>query len=129
MVGIRRAPKIRHVAARTVTSRQVVIVIYMALSALKTRMSRIQRESRDVVVKVHRSPIHGIVAGSAILGKLGLHVIGVLRSREVLQVATDAIGDGDLIVPVNVAGGAIERGVHSREGESRELAMVESGSK
>ena len=129
VIGIRGAPEVSHVAARAIGRRQIVIVVHMALRALQARVSRGQRESCDVMVKVHRRPVHGVVASGAVLGELRLHVIGVLRSGEVLQVATDAIGDGDLEVPVDVTGAAIERCVHSRESEAGELAMVEPGPK
>ena len=56
-------------------------------------------------------------------------MVGVLGTGEVFQMATDTIGDGNLEVPIHMAGSAIERGVHSGQRKSRKLAVVKLGAK
>jgi len=64
------------------------------------------------------------VAGSAILREPGLHVVGVRCPLEILQVATDAIRDRDFVIPIDVTGKAIQRGVHTDQGIACELGVV-----
>ena len=61
----------------------------------------------------------------AVLRKARLHVIGILRAREILQVTASAVHTGKVEIPVDVAGRAVERGVHSGQREASELGVVE----
>ena len=127
VVGIRSRPKIGHVASGAIHAGQIEIVIDVALRTLQAGVSTRQREACDVVVEGDRSPVCGVVARGAILGKLGLHVIGILGARKILQMATDAIGDGDLVVPIDMAGSAIQRRVHAGQSEAREPGVIKLG--
>lgn len=129
VVGIRSRSKVGHVASGAIHARQIEIIVDVALRALQAGVSTRQREACDVVVESNRGPICGVVARGAILRKLGLHMIGILGAGEILQMATDAIGDSDLVVPVNVACRAIQRGVHAGQRKARKPGVIKLGAK
>ena len=83
----------------------------MTISALTRRNSVLasQLEPGLVVIEVRRGPAAGGVACLASLREASPHMIGVIRSLEILQVAGDAGPVGDVVVVVNVAVRALAR--------------------
>jgi hypothetical protein len=79
------------------------------------------------VIKRCGGPRRGVVALRAILGKARGHMVRIGRALEILQVATDAGGvrSGEVVVPVDVALRALDRGVGSRQREAS-TAVIKS---
>lgn len=127
MVGIRRSPEIRHMATYTIRGGQVVIVIHMTLGARHTYVGSRQRKRRKVVVERDGRPVGGIVAGGTVLREPGLHVIGILCAREILEMATDAIrgSRGEVVVDMTVS--ASQGGVHAGQGKACNCRVVKLG--
>ncbi len=65
----------------------------------------------------------------AILREPRLHVIGILGARVVFQVATHATRAGDIEIPIQVAGRAVQCGVNPGERETGELGVVKTRAK
>jgi hypothetical protein len=55
------------------------------------------------VIEFGRSPVGGAVAHFTLLREARANVIWVVRSLEILEVATDTRGDGDVVVSIDVA--------------------------
>ena len=93
----------------------------MAIDALARRhgVQAGQRERGLRVVKIRRLPSICSVARFAGLGEAQLHMIRVCRSGEVLQVARYARGDGQVVVIVDMAIGALARRHGMRSGERK----------
>lgn len=81
-----------------------------------------------IVVEFSAFPLRGRVAGRAILGKAGRHVIGILGVVECRQVATDAGGRRSPEEVVLMTLGASDCRVRSGERELGGGVMVELGS-
>jgi len=93
VIGIGRASEILHVTGRagSICGRQTEVVIHMARSAGHAHVRPGQRKSRGAVVKVGHQPGVYSVAGLAIGGKTGRHVIRRQRILEIPRVAGIAV--------------------------------------
>jgi hypothetical protein len=69
------------------------------------------------MIEGSRSPIGSAVAHFTLLREARCNVIRVVRSLEILEMATDARGVGDVVVPIDVALSALHLGVSSGERE------------
>ena len=123
VIGIRSALEIRHVTggASGTCGRQIEVVIHMAGSAGHAHVRAGQRKSRGAVVKVGHQPGIDPVAGLAIGGKAGRHVIRRQRVLEIPHVAGIALRrkPGELSAgPVLMAPDAIHRGMGADEREA-----------
>ena len=110
--------------------RDVVVVVDVAVGA-RARGNRVrsgQGERRFRVVETCRLPRRSRVAEFASLGKAPGHVVRILRSLVIRQVAGYAGCVGQVVVVLLVAIGALPRGhgVHSRQGEAGG-AVIELG--
>src|SRR5262249_27899933 len=94
--------------------------IRVALRALQRRMCTGQRESGRGVVEGRVAPVGIVVALLTSLGEVGLHVVGVGRTLVILEVAANAGGVGrrQIVAPVHVALGALQRSVRSDQRET-----------
>ena len=123
VVGIVRSLVVLQVARDARGIGDVVVVIGVAIGALARRhgVQAGQRERGLRVDKIRRLPSICSVARFAGLGEAQLHMIRVCRSGEVLQVARYARGDGQVVVVVDMAIGALARrhGMRSGEREAR----------
>lgn len=125
VVRIRRPLEFLHVAGGASTRRPREDPIQVALAARHVDMSARQRKGGKLaVVERHSCPVCRAVADGTILWEPCLDVIGILCAREVLQVATDAVCGSDFEIPIHVAGGAVQRGVHAGQGEACKLPMI-----
>ena len=124
MLGICRSVVILHVAAAAGNAGQVVIPVDVTLRARQGRMSARQRKSNRVVVKSCRGPTICGVAGLAGLRKVECDVVGVLSLLIVGQMAPYTIGWSPLELVANVAGSALQRGMHASECEPGVLQMI-----
>ena len=61
----------------------------------------------------------------AVIGEARLNVVRILRAIVIFQMATNAIGAAQLEVPVPVASGAVQLGVHAGEREAGKLEVIE----
>lgn len=77
------------------------------------------------VIEMSVVPACRRVANAAVVRKSRLGVVGVVGCVEFLGVAAVAIGRRPFITAANMAGRAIKRGMHPRQGETRKLRMVE----
>ena len=115
MVGLRRALEILQVAADAggVGAGQTVVAIHMALRALHAAVCASQREAGGVVIESRAGPGSRRVALLASLREAGLHVIGIGRALEILQVATDAcgVGAGQVVIIINMTLGTLHAGM------------------
>jgi|SRR6476646_8388884 len=89
-------------------------------------MSARQRPTGRCVVEGGTVPIRSRVANLALLGKPGCGVIRIVCTLKILQMATDASGDGQIVVPVGMALRALHADMRPRQGESR-LRVIELG--
>ena len=98
----------------------VVVVVNVAIRTLarRNRVRAGQRESRLRVIKSCRLPSRSIVASVASLREASGHVIRVRRVVEILQVARDASGAGQVVVIVDMAVRALPRRHRVRAGQS-----------
>ena len=89
VVGIVRSLVVLQVARDARGIGDVVVVIGVAIGALARRhgMQAGQREAGFRMIEVCRRPTAGGVADLAGLREILLHVIGIVRSLEVLQMA------------------------------------------
>jgi len=106
------------VAGHTSRSRQVVVVIDMAIGTLPgwNHVRTGQRKTGAAVVERRVEPGRRVVTGVARLGKVRGRVIRVRRSLEVLEVARNARGGRQVVVVVDMAIDALPRRhrVHAR---------------
>ena len=73
------------------------------------------------MIKVRARPGSRVVALSASLREAGLHVVGLRRSLEILEVTADAsrVGAGQGVIAIHVALGALDAGVRAGQWEAR----------
>ena len=111
VVGIVRSLVVLQVARDARGIGDVVVVVSVAVGALPRRhgMQAGQREAGFRMIEIRRRPPAGGVADFTGLREILLHVIGIVRSLVVLQVARDARGIGDVVVVIGVAIGALAR--------------------
>ena len=107
--------------ARRICAGQVVVPIHVALCALSGRVRPSQGEPGGRVVEIRAHPRGGVVALRTGLREPGLHVVGVGRALEILQVAAHAscICAGQAVVVVHVALHALHGCVRAGQRESR----------
>ena len=101
------------------------VVSFVALVAAQIGMSPGQRETYGSMVESRWLPSCGRVAFLASLRNAERDVIWIAGLLIVRQMAADARGRRALILSAYVARGAIESGVHAREGESGALEVIE----
>ena len=111
MVRVRGSLIVLQVAAHAGRTRQVVVVVDVAIRALPRRHSvhPCQRKVRRVVVERGIRPRCCVVALGASLGKVGRDVVRIRSSLIVLQVTADTGSAGEVEVVVNVAVAALPR--------------------
>lgn len=95
-----------------------VVVVHMTAGARHRRMESRERKAGVIVVERSRNPCARVVAHVALLGESNLHVVGVVRILEILQMAADAGSVRQLVIVVHVALAALQRCVESRERKS-----------
>ena len=88
------------------------------------RVIRVKR-----VIELGSEPAGGGVAEAAIMRQVGLQVIGALRCIEGRLMACIASRWSALEVVVDMAGGAVQCGMHAGEGKAGHFKMIEFGSK
>ena len=123
MARIVRALKIGQVTrgAKRISRRQRVVVVHMAGTAGHVDVRARQREAGRRVIEIGSRPRCCGVAGFACGRERGLHVVRVVRTLEVRQVARRAqcVRSGQRIVIVHVTGNARHCDVRSVQRESR----------
>ena len=97
---------------------QIVVSIDVALGALHSRMRAGQGEARLGVVKLCRLPGPCVMAGLAGLRESLLHVVWIGRPLKILQVARHARRSRQIVVPVDVALGALHSCVRAGQRET-----------
>ena len=109
MVRIRRALIVLQVAGGASRAGQVVIIVDMTIDALPRRHSVriIQDEPGSRVIERRSTPGDRAVALLAGLRKIGLHVVGIRRVLVVLQVARHTGCRRQVVIPIDVAIGAL----------------------
>ena len=122
VIRIRRALEILQVTGHARRTRQVVVVVDVAIGALARRhhvQSR-QLKSGGAVIEGCVQPCAGTVALLTSLREIRRDVIRIRRPLEVLQVASHAGGTRQIVVVIDVAIGALARrhGMESRQCES-----------
>src|SRR5579863_6936053 len=130
VVWIIRVLVIRQMAGHAGRTRQVVVIVDMAIGALPRRdsMSAGKREIHHRVIERCRRPGRCAVALSAIGWEISGRVIGICGPLKILQMAADAGGAGEVVVVVGVAVGALSRwnGVRAGQGKSGGI-VIKSG--
>ena len=109
VVRIRRALVVLEMAGHTGIAGQVVIVIDVAIGALpwRYRVHARQRKISRIVVEGCVRPRGGVVALRAGLREVRSHVIRIVRSLVILQMATDAGRARQIEVAIDMAIGAL----------------------
>ena len=128
VVRIRGALEIFQVAAdaRRVRGGQGVVAVHVALRALDSRVGPAQREAGGGVIKGRVVPRSRGVALLASLREPGLHVIGVRRGIEILDVARSAIRGSPDKIAIDVALRAGHVGMRAGQRELRKCGVIES---
>jgi hypothetical protein len=85
-----------------------------------------QRPSGRGVIEGGPAPVRRSVADLALLRKPGRGMIGIVGTLKILQVAADARGDGQVIVPVGMALRALHADVCPRQREAG-FGVIELG--
>lgn len=111
MIRIIGVLKICEVAAYASRAGQSVISIRMALTALQRRMEAGERPSGGRMIKFRGGPIRRAVAYLTLLRESRRNVIGIIRTLEILQVATNACCGAEVEVPIDMAQGALHLNV------------------
>jgi len=124
MIGVSGAVVILHVASTASATAQVVVAVDVTLRALQRCVPSGQRKSHQVVIERGRLPRTRVVAGLAGLGKIEGYMVGVGGLSVGGQVATDAVGRRSLELSPEMAGHAIQRGMHPGQCKPRELQMI-----
>ena len=132
MIRICCALEILQVAAHAgrVRAGQVVVVVDVALHALDAGVRSRQGESRGRVIKRRARPGGRAVALLASLREARSDVIGIRRSLEVFQVATDAsrVRAGQVVVAVHVALRTLNAGMRAGQRKAGGV-VIESGAR
>src|SRR5262252_5009774 len=102
MVGISSVLIILGMAriAGRVRAVQVVISVHMTLRTLQGSMRAGERPPRAGMIERRPSPVGCVVALLAGLRKICLHMVGIGRVLEILQMARDATRIGNVVVVV-----------------------------
>lgn len=124
MVRAGRTLVVLQVAGDACRGRQVEISAGMALVALQLRMPARERKPDRIVVETRRLPGRRRMALLAGLRKAESQVVGIARLLEIRQVAAHACRRRALVLPPRMASGAVQRRVHSGQGEAREFQVV-----
>src|SRR5262245_9301274 len=122
VIGIRGALEVLQMAAHAsrVRAGQVVVVVHVALHALRCCMSARQGETCGRVVERRSLPRGCSMTLLASLRESRLYVIGIGGALEVLQMARHAsrVGAGQVVVVVHVTLRALRRCMSARQGET-----------
>ena len=105
VVGIVRGLVVLEVARDTsrVAAGQIVVSVDVALQTRRIYVGTSQRPSCACMVESSVAPVRSVMALLASLREVGLHVIGIGGSLEILQMARDARSIGQVVVVVDVA--------------------------
>ena len=126
VIRTRRPLEILEVAGKACRSGQVVVSIRVALSAGHLGMSTGQRKCRFRMVESGRLPGGSRVTDLALLRDPSRRVIWICRSLEILEVARNACGRGDVEIAVRVALIALQLRVSAVQREADRI-MIEVG--
>ncbi len=124
VVGIGGAAVIGQVAAFAGGQRTGILAADMALRALHRRVGPGQREPCLVVVELCALPLRGRVTDRAVLREARRRVVGIGGAAVIGQVAALAGGQRTFVHVVQVALGALHRGVGSGQRELGGSTMV-----
>lgn len=121
VIGVRRLIEIGKMARDACRSRQLVIVIYVAIGALPRWNCVLagQRKCRLRMIELRRNPRAGRMASIAGLRKTAQYVIRVRRFIEVGKVTADAGDCREVVIVIGVAIGALPRRNRVRAGQRR----------
>ena len=126
VVGVGGFLVVRQMAGSTIARCACKTAVNVALCASDIDVRPRQRKGGErVVIERRGSPIRRVVTDRAVLRKARLDVVRVLRTREVFQMATHAGGARHVEIPIQVAGRAIQRGVHAGQYKAGEFTVVE----
>lgn len=126
VIRIRRSLEILQMARHASGRGQVVVSVHMTLSALHRNVGSGKGESCLRVIESCRHPCCGGVADIASLRNSGGHVVGIVRSLIVPQVAPHASGRRQIEVAICVALVALQVRVSSRQRESDRVVIKSS---
>jgi hypothetical protein len=123
MVGICRDRKLRLMTLVAVCKRQVVVVSHVAGDALHHDVSPCQREIRLVVIERRRTPSCRGMALQTIMAEVSNGVVGIRRLLELWCMALIAIHVLQLVVVVDMARLALQRGMRTGQRESSQTVI------
>lgn len=126
MVGIGRPVVVLHVAGRARATGQVVVPVDVALCTWQRGVRSGQGEAGASVIKSGIAPGSCVVAGLAVGGELGLHMVGIVGAVVVLHVTGTAGVAGQVVVSVDVALRALQPGMASGKREAHRI-VIETG--
>ena len=115
---------VRLVTSVAIRRKTRVVVVDMAARARDLGVESRQREARLVVIKARLRPVGSVVAYLACSRIVHLQVRGSVRTLIVLKVARHTCRVDFRVLPVRVAGLALQRGVRAGECESS-LGVIE----
>ncbi len=120
VVRIGRALEIGQVALCARPAAQLVVVVRVALRALKRHVGPGQSETGSRVVKGSARPRCGVVALRASLREARCRVRRIVGRVEVVLVATDTrrVGGGQVVIAVHVALDALQRDMRASQREA-----------
>lgn len=126
MARVGGALHVPQVAGHAVGADIYELVINVAGRAPNANMRAGKRKLREIVVKIRGVPAGGVMALGTVLREAGRYVIGVVRSVEILLVATEAIHRRARKPAARMAAHTSQCGVCAREREPRQR-MIELG--
>jgi hypothetical protein len=105
--------------------RQTIVGVDVALAALQRSVRARKRPTRGRVIERGCRPRGCVVANFALLRETRGGVIWIVRSLEILQVATHASSVRDVVLAVHVTLAALDTCVRARQRESG-LGVIKS---
>ena len=119
VVRIRGGHILRLVTRVAIHRNRRVVVVQVAIGARNRSVRTRQRERSIVVVERGIGPNRRVVAEVARLRETCRHVAGIIGCVEIVQVAVHAGRAGDVVIAVDVALGALQRGVGAGKRKAR----------
>lgn len=101
-----------------------ILPISMALSATCADMGASQRKAAQIMVELRRRPRRCRMTGRAVMRELQLFMIGIRCCGVICLVTRPAVGGRAMILPGDVAFGAVRSDMRSRQRERR-VVMIE----
>lgn len=129
VVGIAGCLKLREVAPRAIGRELFEVTTHVTTLAFHAGVSTGKRELRFAVIESRIQPICRRVAHPTVLRESRLHMVRIRGCVVLLRMAGKAIGGCSLELPVQVATGAVEPGMHASQREASELEVIELGPK